>query len=573
MKKNCLIILFSVLYSAIHFLALSYGDILNNWKDPSAYKPNPVLFAHGFAKGAPEDWNSAKDILKLYLSKYNNIYSYLETVAFNDPNGSIDTYDNGKPGWSDTLSDFVSRLLKSDSYGNYTNTINLVCHSMGGLAGRWYLANYSNEHVDKIILIGVPNKGSNLASLAGATVGLEKIGWIFGVNEVTVSAYAAAGVIELYVIFSQDINIHSEAVKDMLPASGFLDKLNLMPQPSNVSYFAIVGLIGNWMNLISGNYYGGDGVVSKDSQLGVRYVNLKDSLEVTSDHANEPIVAAKTNVILKFLDSTKPEVEIISPTQSQQAVILTNPTVNIKGKIYKEYLPADSKLHIKVSRDALSQPVIDEKRIDAIKPSSLWKPKDASSPVAEFDEDISLPGTGIYAIDISVINPAGLESDAQTVMAMYLGPSTWQVGPYSPAFEISGAYYTLNSNLNIIFHPSDYTNPFPGASIEVSVASASQINTPLDVTDVIVLINDDAILSNGPTMGMQPCKITFSKLELRLNGHVSGVITGTVKGDINNDGEWETYSLNGPFTDVLVTLAKNDTESRLLRRKFRLITK
>ena len=117
------------------------AGILSDWKDDEAYKPRPILFLHGFGQGSPTSWESAIGALSQWFSKYQIIGPYLETIDFQDPNGSIDTYPDGKVGWADKLNDKVNELLISTKYGFYTNKLNLVCHSMGGLAAREYLTN------------------------------------------------------------------------------------------------------------------------------------------------------------------------------------------------------------------------------------------------------------------------------------------------------------------------------------------------------------------------------------------------------------------------------------------------
>ncbi len=151
-----LIITFMISSFPIYFV---FADPLDSWQSPKAYKPKPVLFLHGFAKGSPLDWNGTKTALNVHFSKYQPLGSYLETIDFQDSNGSVDRYPSGKfnpqgnsAGWADKVKNKVDELLNSAKYGSYTNKLNIVCHSMGGLAARWYLANYSSDFVDKLIL-------------------------------------------------------------------------------------------------------------------------------------------------------------------------------------------------------------------------------------------------------------------------------------------------------------------------------------------------------------------------------------------------------------------------------------
>ncbi|HTY45763.1 MAG TPA: alpha/beta hydrolase, partial [Patescibacteria group bacterium] len=133
-----------------------FANTLDSWVDSKAYKPYPILFLHGFARSDYHAWSVAIEELGQWFSKYAQIGTYLETLDFRDPNGSIDTYPNGDNGWADKVNLAVSDLLTAIKYGSYANKVNLVCHSMGGLAAREYLSNnkYPRTYVDKAILIG-----------------------------------------------------------------------------------------------------------------------------------------------------------------------------------------------------------------------------------------------------------------------------------------------------------------------------------------------------------------------------------------------------------------------------------
>ena len=66
-----------------------FAGILDSWESVNAYKPRPVLFLHGFAKGNPGDWNPARTTLTQYFSKYRAIGPYLETINFQEsPDGA-----------------------------------------------------------------------------------------------------------------------------------------------------------------------------------------------------------------------------------------------------------------------------------------------------------------------------------------------------------------------------------------------------------------------------------------------------------------------------------------------------
>lgn len=398
------------------FTSFCFADVLDSWQDDAAYKPNPVLFLHGFAKGKPSDWNRTVSSLRGYFSKYSQ-QTYLEVINFNDPNGSVDTYSDGRDGWSDKVEDKVNELLDSNKYGFYADKVNLVCHSMGGLAARWYLANYSSDYVDKLILIGVPNLGSRLARWGNFISKIPKLGWT---SILSINVYNSRPKNDLAIAIDMllEIDVYGDAIDDLdntNTGSDFLRNLNESGQSSDVDYYGIIGTDGHLLNwLVAGDYFGGDGIVSKDSQRGIGYIDFKQETSIYANHWREIEIASdpNDNKILQFLDSTIPELEITSPDPS----IITETKerfIHIKGRVYKEYLPADTQLIMDITRqeDGYSLP----QRTSFLKPSDLWVPNNPDSPIAEFDETIFLPGEGTYDIACQLKNPAGQISDIQTI--------------------------------------------------------------------------------------------------------------------------------------------------------------
>jgi len=102
--------------------SIAYSAILDNWKNSNTYKPNPILFLHGFGSGSSDSWNYIKSALNEYLEDYSTTLTFLETINFDDPNGSVDTYDPGKlnpqgnsDGWTDKLEDRVWEYINIPS--------------------------------------------------------------------------------------------------------------------------------------------------------------------------------------------------------------------------------------------------------------------------------------------------------------------------------------------------------------------------------------------------------------------------------------------------------------------------
>lgn len=443
------------------FSGSSSADILDSWQDEEAYKPNPILFLHGFAQGSPDSWstianNGSKDNpkgLKEYFDDYTQVTTnldlskpYLERLAFGDPNGSIDTYPDGSDGWADKLSKRFPKLSDIYKFKDAFLKVNLVCHSMGGLAAREYLTNskYSNNpEIDKIITIGTPHAGTPLANIKEEVVsGVHKYIIEYPPFERAQFSLTIETTNDLVGFLRGEfkIDINGEAVKDMAIASPFLMKLNGASE-TGVKKFAIFGWVDDPVNWIFFPYYIGkeninflrlgDLIVPVDSQKGYDvmtnypeeyWVWKPDKItDINANHFEELQSEDIADKILLFLDSTKPELEITSPNPNVTTEIYES-SIHIQGKVYKEYLPADSRLIINVERQEDGHKFAPPESY--LKPSDLWIPNDADSPVAEFDEIINFPGKGTYKISCHIKNPAGEVSDTKDVWVKVLYEGT-----------------------------------------------------------------------------------------------------------------------------------------------------
>ena len=425
------------------------------WKNLKAYKPYPILFLHGFGPGSPKSWKDAvPEIEKYFTTRYYipegfekgylynkenpkenpaNLY-YLEIINFDDRNGSIDTYPPGKTnpqgdnkGWANKVSDAVANLLASDKYGEDPNIdkVLLVAHSMGGLAGREYLRDneygsfdpWTGRKVKSLIMTGTPNLGSELAGLANRLSGMRRIR-----RRIPIFGFIATAWIDLLdegVSAFKAIEISGEAIKDVRPDSDFMIRLNSYPvQPGDVDYFVIAGKVW-WSN--------GDTVVLVDNQMGKGVLSLKDNVIIDSTHAREPTRIAETNNLLKFLDYTKPVLEIteindetFDPVNEPDKVFeITTNSVKVEGTLAKEYLPADTKIKYQVY-DEYNNLIHEDEIGDVFFPldiSQLSPEEKEEGRIAWFDEDISLPERvldgEIYRLEMKAVNPGGKESDVK----------------------------------------------------------------------------------------------------------------------------------------------------------------
>ncbi|MDD4873645.1 MAG: FlgD immunoglobulin-like domain containing protein [Dehalococcoidales bacterium] len=272
------------------FVKDSPYDLLDNaWDEPKTYKPEPVLFIHGFNSHC-NTWGSADtaDWGRLSISSLMNYYKmyqlfddypyeklklskkladgreeidiykhvYLETIEFTDNLGHPKEqakelayrimYDNDNPsswpfGWpkpkDSEQGGFTSILKEYYSGGNWSNSSNnliLVAHSMGGMAAREFLTDSSFEsiagpdrHVSKLIMIGTPNFGSTWAALGRAAVYVNSDPkHAFVVGSVSPKILAASLSTELIANMMFDWGVlRSEAVKAMNPCGDYVREL------------------------------------------------------------------------------------------------------------------------------------------------------------------------------------------------------------------------------------------------------------------------------------------------------------------------------------------------------------
>ncbi|MCX5699011.1 MAG: alpha/beta hydrolase [Candidatus Omnitrophica bacterium] len=444
LKSKILLLLF-VLFSLCS--RLTFADTLS-WKDENTYKPYPILFLHGFALGNSDSWNYIKSQLNQYFNDYSLTPTFLETINFNDPNGSIDTYNSGKfnpdgnsQGWADKVKIKMDGILSNYYFKGTALKVNIVCHSMGGLAAREYITNpkYScdTSKIDKLITIGTPHAGSPLGNIKKEIIGSinKYIVEYPPLAKVTCKASLSVNSDGFDLLLGKNkIDINGEALKDMAYGSNFLHVLNYQrSQPGNIKKYAICGWFNNvplWNFAIFWPFYSektnydfnklSDLVVPYDSQRGYdiitnypqeNWVWQPDNiLEVNADHMHELENPNTVNYILRILDSVPPEFTLDDPAANSTTEIYTT-SISIKGRVFKEYLPADSQLIITGVRQEDGNSLNELKTY--LKPSSLWIPNNPDSPVAEFNETISFPGQGTYKISCQIQNPAGLLSDTK----------------------------------------------------------------------------------------------------------------------------------------------------------------
>ena len=235
MNWRRLIALFLIFFGSMH-LSLLHAE------EDNLYTPYPVLFAHGIGSDAG-DWDATRGLpdfdsgLGWYFSSIDPKYPgwnvatkpYLEAFSFSNNVGSIDPdhYYQGEgtelKGW---IEDVLTKYYGSDwddLSGPDTAKLVIVCHSMGGLATRQSLKEFPElkPHIHKVILLGTPNKGSEL----------EYLQYIlrYGTYLWTLLNYPKLGLmvaaLEEYIEDMHPYNSFTPAGYDLTPHSGFFNQL------------------------------------------------------------------------------------------------------------------------------------------------------------------------------------------------------------------------------------------------------------------------------------------------------------------------------------------------------------
>jgi len=396
-------------------------NISAEWDNPIAYKPNPILFLHGFASGKPDDWENTMQKFREYMDPYyaGNVSWYAHCPDFRTfpgANGSID----GTNGWGDaTCAQIESTLNKFDAISEeyQPQKVNVVAHSMGGLGSRECVTYYPNSYqlVDKIITTGTPHLGSTWAQIANGVVVSEKtFGSALGFSPMGWISVPTKGII-LICKFWQKIDVDGEAVNDMTPGSTFFNNLYARDQyEDEIRYFAIAGILDGSSAPIFGP---DDGVVSRKSQLGIgesgghdfyQYLQKPNgTAEIKSSHGDEP---TKSFVpILKFLDSS-PNVVITSPQPNDELA----EACTLRIELHSEYLPATTQLEVKMIKVGASEPIFSDAG-NLFEPDTSWRavgPNSIKSGRYNTTIPLSKAPPGKYRITAKVKNPANFEDEA-----------------------------------------------------------------------------------------------------------------------------------------------------------------
>jgi len=117
----------------------------------------PVIIVHGwtgeqfFASIPLRIYESLEDSLK--DQGYTTDHSWYKTLWY-------DTYNSDRINAME-VAEWLDSMIKDAIESTYANKVNIVGHSLGGLVGRHYIANYGGGSICKLIMVGTPNAGSS----------------------------------------------------------------------------------------------------------------------------------------------------------------------------------------------------------------------------------------------------------------------------------------------------------------------------------------------------------------------------------------------------------------------------
>lgn len=206
----------------------------------------PVIFVHGV--GASETVWKRKELpghRAFYLSFLNRFANPADQVP--------------------ELKKFINEVLRSTG----EEKVILVCHSMGGLVARRYLAEAKSDHrVGKLVLLSTPNLGSVGLSFNWLPLSLIILG-LCGYRFFWPLLLSMAGLLWELVSLSRGVLLLSPAVWAMRPGSKFLKELNSKDMAEDVKYVCVLSDTKFLPHRLV-NFFlfreGGDGAVALSSQ-------------------------------------------------------------------------------------------------------------------------------------------------------------------------------------------------------------------------------------------------------------------------------------------------------------------
>lgn len=243
-------------------------------------RPCPVIFVHGIGTSSV-DWENTGPAVSKYYEKYYKTFSagsgigkdrFDKDFSDNIRNSCVYVTFSDHFASPDKLVQELKKVIDDTMAEAKVDKVNLVCHSMGGLAAREYLVqNPKDHHIAKLILIGAPNLGSNGAMFnwVPAALSIAGIGGAIVLGNPIPLGLAVIGVSSDIISYTRGVKLLSPAVEAMKPGSKFLKELNSKPMPENIEYTVIISNTTHFSHVFTNRilgYDGGDGATSIESQ-------------------------------------------------------------------------------------------------------------------------------------------------------------------------------------------------------------------------------------------------------------------------------------------------------------------
>jgi pimeloyl-ACP methyl ester carboxylesterase len=229
----------------------------------------PVIFVHGV--GASSSTWKKFDVLDhpLFYISFSNRFAHPSTQV-------------------PELAGFINDVLQKTNQ----EKVILICHSMGGLVVRKYLADFKDSHrVAKLVLLSTPNLGSAGLSFSWLPILLIILGAIT-YQFVWPLLLSLAGMIWEVTSYLRGVNLLAPSAWSMQPNSKFLRELNSKEMPEDVIYISVLSdaraVPHRLVNLFLFRE-GGDGAVPLSSQkLSERCVPNFEKLNYSELQTNLP---------------------------------------------------------------------------------------------------------------------------------------------------------------------------------------------------------------------------------------------------------------------------------------------
>lgn len=198
-------------------------------------------------EGVAEKVASADNILILIhgiIGATNDISTGIAKVSLPDGSPLQDAYDlvlsydyeNLNTSISDTGLAFKKALLEAGLHRDDGKEVTILAHSMGGLVSRWMIEQeQGNEFIDRLILAGTPNHGSNFGKIESAR-SFAVVVLDLAMNFIPSMVPFAATALKILKAPTQVL----VTLGEMEPSSDFITKLNASKDPG-VPYLIVGG--------------------------------------------------------------------------------------------------------------------------------------------------------------------------------------------------------------------------------------------------------------------------------------------------------------------------------------------